>query len=709
MMRKVLSLACCLGAVLLSPGSFAQSGEPGSPEPASGPRVEVLVYVETRSILIQIEEDGTATRRRGGLERAQLSVVREAVERAESQIAELTGRPVRITLEVDEDLHMAVLRPGQEPSTHPRLRAEGHAYPYLLDEWVAQIQTRVNESPFATDDGRFYGPFDAVFFIDGKLTMSEATISADSWTGTQSHLEQINFYSLRGDDLVAMLAGRLAAPFGASVPELNPTATADGAYSIDITPGLMGPMFRLSEAGLIRTGRVAIPVPGEFDPERHRGLRVTVSRESELGFALFVGDREVVFGEPLRAPVEGGLPGGLRREAVDLPAGQRVTVTIPVDASGLPQVFAGAPSHGRFFERRSPGRAEYVISEIAWVEEAGELPPATASLPRSPFSSFSNPLSAGEVAQLRAALLSDTDANVVLQALGFTSQVAVPELTDLLASLVRAAAPEFSVLARDSLVLIGDEPAIAALTVAASTGPFDWNFRAGAEGLENLVDERHLGVFSAYMARQGWRTRQAGARALANLDSQNADISLISYVVDVEPAVRLAVVQRANPNFELVVRRLQFTAVNDGSEAVRAAAYLRLTEADSPATRNEGFLGVRDESVAIRLAMLDAFTQSPQAEQRPSLRIAVIDRDARVRAAALRAFAQQEGSVEVGEIRPTLTDESAEVLLAVLDLVELGKLEVPAESRDHMLAHSDPRVSQRAQTLLSGEGRERAS
>lgn len=247
-------------------------------------------------------------------------------------------------------------------------------------------------------------------------------------------------------------------------------------------------------------------------------------------------------------------------------------------------------------------------------------------------------------------LLDDSKDIVVMNAAAaFTrirSDAAIPKLQSAFQS-VNHRVSEQAALA---LAFQGDGAARQILKRALEIGPYDYCREFAARSLADLKDEKMLIAMSILAFGPSWRARVAGAEAVAALPGDSAAKTLMLFVKNADPSVRLAATVRANPAIEDVAKNMLYGAVNDESDLLRYHSAIKLLESPLPGYLEQGLKVVRDDSKWVRLMLLDYLRLHPNEANRGALRLAVADPSPEVRAAALLAFAAHPGKVEPAEV-----------------------------------------------------------
>lgn len=278
-------------------------------------------------------------------------------------------------------------------------------------------------------------------------------------------------------------------------------------------------------------------------------------------------------------------------------------------------------------------------------------------------------------------LLKDSNDRVRLNACATYRRISSAEAEQPLIDALRSLDHRVSEQAALALAHQATESAWAAIRKTAEIGPFDFCREFAARALEEKKDPKTLGSLTVLFTAKSWRARAAGASAIASIQTPAAERSLLIFLYELDPAVRLAAIRSANPKSEEVCKRLLWHAVNDSSDAVRAASHIALLRSENAGHRREGGKGVRDDSVAVRLILLEHFRNSPSEDARGALRIAVTDASPTVRGAALRAFAVHPGTVSFDEVQNTASDPDPRVRTAFEELARAKGLRPPSKLR----------------------------
>ena len=265
------------------------------------------------------------------------------------------------------------------------------------------------------------------------------------------------------------------------------------------------------------------------------------------------------------------------------------------------------------------------------------------------------------------ALMADDNSLVRANAAAAFTRVKYPEAVAALADQARSFTARHADIGMKALAFQDTEAAWATISQCLN-GPFDHNKEFAARLVATKPDRRTAGLISTLITSRSWQTRKSAAESIGSIDGQEAAIVLLTFLHEINPAVRLAATERANPNQNLASQRMEWSAVNDESDAVRAASYIKLTQSTVKGKAEEGYKGVRDDSRIVRLIILEHIRTHPNEAARTALRLAVSDTSPSVRAAALRAFATHPGEVKAEEVQNTFSDTDPRVRAALAEL-----------------------------------------
>jgi HEAT repeat protein len=192
---------------------------------------------------------------------------------------------------------------------------------------------------------------------------------------------------------------------------------------------------------------------------------------------------------------------------------------------------------------------------------------------------------------------------------------------------------------------------------------------------------------------RGLATRLAVIDALSELPGESASIVRMTFLYQDDPELKLEVTKTSDPNDSYQWKKMLWSAVNEGSDAVRLASYEKLTQSNDPTAAAGGFAGVKDDSIEVRVKLLQFLKNHPSEANRDALRQAVADRSARVKAAAIEAFSTMPKGATKAELGAALEDEHPVVQLALLTLGRSKKFALPDSVLATIAASPDPQVA----------------
>ncbi len=548
---------------------------------------------------------------------------------------------------------------------------------FLRNEAGRFVAARTNRGRFEAEDRVFRGPYDLVLLIVPKPSggpepafrvPGAAVVRAaddpepgedsrllrdllEAWAAKLAEAAEAHgwasgsFEGLTLDtpagphsDLPALLA---LGPFARSLPSAPPTTEAYLANLAGDWP-LSGMGLRPGDG---RAGAWCQAALAAAHAQAFPGLRVVAAQDGRPVVAGVGGLRDWIAAE---GPQPNGGPQG-----------------VPVRAAEVRPSADPAPEPSKEPEAPPAARAAY-----AWrIAKTGEAQPGDAGL--------------------LVRWLAERDDILRINACRALQRVpsaeAVPQLSALLVEFNPRVADE----AVKAIAAVGTPEALEALRRGAMFGRYDHTREACARELGKTGDPKHASPISTLLSTRSWRSRAAGASALARLRDPMAQMMALAYLNDVDPMVRLAVVEGVDPGMEQVCRRLLWLSVNDPSDEVRARSMLRLMASGKPEFQNEGVKGVRDESRGVRLALAQELAQVPEALRVRVAQYLLSDSDATVRAAAAASAPAQ-------ALEAAWKDTDPRVQLALARRAKAQGLEVPEEAREAWSRSPDPRVAEAA-------------
>lgn len=268
------------------------------------------------------------------------------------------------------------------------------------------------------------------------------------------------------------------------------------------------------------------------------------------------------------------------------------------------------------------------------------------------------------------ALLKDPDDMVRLNAARAFSRIKSPSAETALGDLVHNLEPRIAEAALDALAFQDTPTGWAMVKRAVEVGPFDFTRVFAVRAYGRKKDPKSLPTLSLALTTSSWHGRMYAAEAIGAMPEQPLPLVLMAFLVETNPAVRLAATKGALVSDDEVCKRLLWSAVNDPSDEIRAWSCWKLIESGNAKYVNEGLKGVRDDSVWMRKRLLQIMRDKPGESIRPALRLAVADASPSVRAEALLTFAKIPGQVTAEEVQNTLSDPDPRVKSALAVLKE---------------------------------------
>ncbi len=198
------------------------------------------------------------------------------------------------------------------------------------------------------------------------------------------------------------------------------------------------------------------------------------------------------------------------------------------------------------------------------------------------------------------------------------------------------------------------------------------------------------------LTARGWQTRAEGARALGILNPSET----LFIVLEGDPVVRLYATLNADPNSDLMRRRLEWASVNDFSNVVRAYSYARLARATDPLVRARGYAGLRDPDPEIRRIIAESLGSDPQQYHIPELEALLKDKNPDVRASAVASLLKMPGETNFGRFSVLEKEEYSQVLAPLLEAGRSGKITLPKSFLERLLQHRDQTIRDKAKEIL---------
>lgn len=302
--------------------------------------------------------------------------------------------------------------------------------------------------------------------------------------------------------------------------------------------------------------------------------------------------------------------------AVDLtlsqdPAWQKVIVDLRLLQPGaslpIKGVYLSVPANAGAATAPRTGAPAILLDDFGVVEQAsGSLTPT------SPAPSSGTPAVDATDPRLRAAfahktddqaallkLLGDADTTVQWNAADRFMRLKNPASIAGLALIGRHFNPRLAWTGSLALAQQGSDTAIDALRYNFQRGLGDFVKQYSAQAMPAINDRKILAELAVGLNARRPEARAEVVRALARQPFKEASLVMGTFLNDLDPLVRLAVVQSLPQKDETMIKRLLGEAQNDPSDEVRAAAFKKLKEWGAP----EASEAAKDPSPRVRAAI----------------------------------------------------------------------------------------------------------
>jgi HEAT repeat protein len=205
-------------------------------------------------------------------------------------------------------------------------------------------------------------------------------------------------------------------------------------------------------------------------------------------------------------------------------------------------------------------------------------------------------------------------------------------------------------------------------------------------------DPRFIESLSVLIASRSWGARRAGAIAMGQIPTDQGAQMLMTFLLEVDPMVRLAVGELARVDVDPVGRRMEWGSINDLSSAVRASDYLALTRSSDPLLRSRGYAGLKEDDIDIRRYIAEGLRGNPQEAHVTPLLGLLSDASPAVRAAAVGSLFAMPGQRNFSEMSVLAGENEDEVLYALLDAARQKKIELPRAMLERLAGHRNPLI-----------------
>ncbi len=360
------------------------------------------------------------------------------------------------------------------------------------------------------------------------------------------------------------------------------------------------------------------------------------------------------------------------------------TILLP---PGTAQLVLAPPRAATHYEREQIQPIEYRFDDF----DTGASGPATVVV---------EPPGNAELIRARAAriasvedlgrFLVDSSRIVVLNALARAAEIPDKRFGATIFRAANDSDPVISRFALDALDKAADGPTMTMIRHIMETSPSEANKANAATVLARSGDGALAGPISLLFAARSWQARLAAAQAIAKLKGEDVEPILMVFLQEVDPQIRMAVIEAANPKLDLSKRRLRWSAQNDPSDAIRAASWIKVGEPEA---------GLEDSSFMVHVAMLMHLIGSPLDKAAPALKAELRKSSYELRSLALNALAAAPGSLTLEDLAPVLADRYPKVQSALLAIVEKKGLKLPPATIELLKQSLDPGVAEKARSM----------
>lgn len=189
-----------------------------------------------------------------------------------------------------------------------------------------------------------------------------------------------------------------------------------------------------------------------------------------------------------------------------------------------------------------------------------------------------------------------------------------------------------------------------------------------------------------------WQTRRDGVKALAMINAPEAQRSMMVFLQEVDPMVRLEVARGAKVDIEPVGRRMEWGSINDLSDVVRAYCYAALTKSADPVRRSRGYAGLKEANADIRRIIAEEMGNDSKEHHVQPLLGLVSDPNPEVRGAAVRSLLNMPGTRDFSEMSALASEDYEEVIFPLLEAAKAKKLTLPNAMLERLAKHRNPDV-----------------
>jgi len=221
-----------------------------------------------------------------------------------------------------------------------------------------------------------------------------------------------------------------------------------------------------------------------------------------------------------------------------------------------------------------------------------------------------------------------------------------------------------------------------------------------AQQMGATKDPKSIEGISILLTSRSWTTRRDGVRALSSIPTDPAALMMMTFLMEVDPMVRLAVAENARVDVDPVGKRMEWGSINDRSSLVRAYDYVALTKSSDALMRSRGYAGIREDDIDIRRVIAASLRLNPLESHVTPLLSLISDPSPEVRAEAVESLFAMPGQRSFSEISVLAGENQDEVLYPLLDAARAKKVELPRSMLERLLRHRNPLIRDTVKGLL---------
>lgn len=213
-------------------------------------------------------------------------------------------------------------------------------------------------------------------------------------------------------------------------------------------------------------------------------------------------------------------------------------------------------------------------------------------------------------------------------------------------------------------------------------------------------DPKYIEGISILLTSRSWPARRDGVLGLASIPTDSAALMMMTFLMEIDPMVRLAVAQNARVDVDPVGKRMEWGSVNDRSSMVRAYNFVALTKSADPLLRSRGYAGIKEDDIDIRRIIAASLRLNPMESHVTPLLSLLSDPSPEVRAAAVESLFAMPGERTFSEISVLAGETQDEVLYPLLEAARVKKVELPRSMLERLLTHRNPLIRDTVKGLI---------